>query len=899
MLAPRHNFLLQRFLPLVSAALLVCVEFSAAAEPEPAFRLATFSADVTVPIGHGMMGGAWLSKKIADPLEAHGLVLTGGGKPIVVVAVDWCEIRNDAYARWQEALAAAAGTTPERVLVSTVHQHDAPVADLEAERLLRTRGLKGTVCDPEFHEAAVQRVAKALRESLPKARNVTHVGLGQAQVERVASNRRYLTPEGMVRFDRMSRTTGKAAAEAAEGLTDPWLKSLSFWDNDTPLAVVHAYATHPMSYYGEGEVSADFPGIARRRRQHDLPGVQQIYLTGAAGNITAGKYNDGSHENRETLAKRLEEAMAKAWGTTKKLPLTNVVSKIESVQFEPRNGPGFAREDLEKKLKPGIAPFQQCLAAMALSWGKRTDVGRPIALPCLDFGFAQWLLLPGEAYIEFQLAAQRMRPDCFVLVSGYGDGATGYIPTERHIAEHDGNLTDWWWVAPGSERRLLAAIQRVLDVTKSETAAAPWKANLPVVLVKKELYLQHPAPRVAPWVALQYVGPKLELREVQGIERESDVGEQIKARWSTNNGRFWSEFVAVQPSNKVNYKGVPVWEGECVGAFHDASGLLVQLWLRQIDIKGVYHNFTYVRTSRDQGRTWSEPKQLRYEEGDAFDPEQPLKATFLNHNEGYPGNNILVRSNGTLVVCLAHANAPGDPKNNSRPWRMGSICFLGKASGAQASLPGSSAQTETPARMPALPGSFDWSPGARVEISPEVSARGLMEPEIAELTDGRLLVVWRGSTEGWDHTVARIPGRKFHSLSSDGGRTLSPPREWAYDDGSAFFSPSSFHRMIRHSVSGKLYWLGNISATPPAGNSPRTPLVIAEVDEGKAALKRSSVTAIDDRQPGQGDIQFSNFPLIEDRVTHDFILHVTTYGQEPIPQDWATADNFRYMLMLR
>src|SRR5207247_661034 len=130
--------------------------------------------------------------------------------------------------------------------------------------------------------------------------------------------------------------------------------------------------------------------------------------------------------------------------------------------------------------------------------------------------------------------------------------------------------------------------------------------------------------------------------------------------------------------------------------------------------------------------------------------------------EGYPGNNILVRANGTLVVCLAHANALGDPKNNSRPWRMGSICFLGKALGAPASLPASSTKTEMPARMPALPGRmpalpgrFEWSPGARVEISPEVSARGLMEPEIAELTDGRLLVVWRGSTEGWDHTAAR------------------------------------------------------------------------------------------------------------------------------------------------
>jgi hypothetical protein len=105
--------------------------------------------------------------------------------------------------------------------------------------------------------------------------------------------------------------------------------------------------------------------------------------------------------------------------------------------------------------------------------------------------------------------------------------------------------------------------------------------------------------------------------------------------------------------------------------------------------------------------------------------------------------------------------------------------------------------------------------------------------------------------------------------------------------------------MIRHSVTGKLYWLGNICPTPPRGNSPRYPLVIAEVDEAKAALRKGTVTVIDDRQPGQGDIQFSNFSLLEDRETHRFELHLTTYGQEPDPADWATADNYKYFLELR
>lgn len=861
------------------AAVLTATAPGLAAEADPVHRLAWFSADVTVPLGHGMMGGAWLSTSIADPLEAHGLVLFGAGRPVVFVAVDWCEIRNDAFERWQRVLAEAAGTEPERVMVCTVHQHDAPVADLTAERCLREHRAQGTVCDPAFHEVAVQRVARALRESLAATRPVTHVGLGTAQVERIASNRRYLTPEGAVRFDRTSSTRDPVARDAPENLIDPWLKTLSFWDGDTPLVAVSAYAVHPMSYYGQGEVSADFPGMARRLRQQALPTVKQIYVTGCAGNVTAGKYNDGAATNRAALAERLRQAMAKAWDATRLVPLTRADFRFERVRLEPRDGPGFTGSDLEQTIATNSRPFSQCLAAMGLSWRGRAEAGHRIGIPCLDFGSAQWLVLPGEAYVEYQLAAQRMRPDTFVLVAAYGDGATGYIPTERHVAERDGNLNDWCWVPPGSERRLLEAIRRVLSMPEHEAAAAPWKGNQPIALAKKELYLEHPAPRVAPWVGLQYVGPNLELREVRGIERESDVGENIAARWSTDNGRTWSEWQPVQPSNKVSYRGVGVWEGESVCAHDPASGLLVQLWLRQIELKGLYHNFTYVRTSPDLGRTWSELEQLRYEPGEVFDPQTPLKAGFLDRNEGYPGSSILVRSNGTLVVCLAHANAPGDPMNNSRPWRMGSICFLGNWDGAARN--------------------YRWTAGARVEVAPKVSARGLMEPEVAELKDGRLLVVWRGSTHGWDGTTAQTPGRKFYSLSADGGRTLGPPAEWKYDDGSAWYSPSSFHRMIRHSRTGKLYWLGNISAAAPAGNSPRYPLVIAEIDEATAALIRNTITAIDDRQAGQGDIQFSNFPLIEDRVTHDLILHVTTYGQEPDPRDWATADNFRYTLSIR
>ena len=98
------------------------------------YRVATFSADVTVPLGHALLFGAGKpAAKIVDPLYARGLVLLGPDKPIVFAAIDWIEVRNDAYDRWRDALADAAGTTRERVLFASVHQHDAPLSVVRGE----------------------------------------------------------------------------------------------------------------------------------------------------------------------------------------------------------------------------------------------------------------------------------------------------------------------------------------------------------------------------------------------------------------------------------------------------------------------------------------------------------------------------------------------------------------------------------------------------------------------------------------------------------------------------------------------------------------------------------------------------------------------------------------------
>jgi|SRR5579883_128703 len=448
----------------IAAALAVSVGAnSAIARAESKLTLSTFHTEITIPIGHPCMGGGIApAKEILDPLFAYGFVLRGVGKPIVFLALDWCEIRNGAYDLLREKVAKAVGTEAVRVMLCALHQHDAPIFDLEGQQLLEKHKAGGAICDLTFFEKAVSRVADAAKACLKDASQVTHIGTGEAKVEKVASNRRYLDENGRVHYNRMSATRDPKIRAGEEGTIDPLLKTLSFWTGDKPLLGLSAYATHPMSYYGRGGVSADFIGMARKRRQADTPGTVQMYASGCSGNVTVGKYNDGDPANRPILADRMYAAMSAAWKATKKVAVKDVNFRSVPLTLEVRTSDGFSEEVLLKRLKTDPRPFGQCLAALGLSWKHRCDAGKPIDLPVLDFGNAAIALLPAESYVEFQLAAQKTRPNSFVLVAGYGECGPGYIPIERAWKENDGNLTDWCWVNPGSEKRMMEAIAKAL-----------------------------------------------------------------------------------------------------------------------------------------------------------------------------------------------------------------------------------------------------------------------------------------------------------------------------------------------------------------------------------------------------------------------------------------------------
>ena len=423
-------------------------------------RLARFDVDATPPIGSHLaydpVTNVWdLS------LRARGIVLLGTGKPIVLCSVDWIGIANEGHDAFQTALANAAQTDPSRVAVHTVHQHDAPECDFGAEEVLLKAGLEAKNFESRFQREVLKRLDTAIKLALESPQSVTHIGLGKAKVHQVASNRRILGPDGKVRITRYTACKDPAVRSEPEGLIDPELSLVSFWSSNKPIAVLTYYAVHPQSYYRTGIANPDFPGVARFFRQLAVPTALHIHFNGAGGNLGAGKYNDGSPENRLALAERLADGMKRAWESINLQPVNceNLGWIVESVSLPPAKSIVKIRKQLEDKDPQALKGVN----ATRLEWLRRCEEGRKLDVACLSLGQSRILFMPGELFVEYQLAAKATRPDLFVAMAAYGDYGTGYICTaaayEQGGYEASPEASN---VEPEAEQILLDAIRKVL-----------------------------------------------------------------------------------------------------------------------------------------------------------------------------------------------------------------------------------------------------------------------------------------------------------------------------------------------------------------------------------------------------------------------------------------------------
>ena len=396
-------------------------------------RIATFRTDITPWPGETLV---WTTNliKVEEPLLAKGIVLADGPNRFVVCAFDWCLMGNESELAFRKALAAAAQTDPARVAVQCLHQHAAPYSDEGAHRLLDAATNPPPHLSGKFLDAARAQLSAAVQEAVGRLEPFNQVGTSQAKAERIASIRRLRDEQGrpITRWSNSAKDPTLAAFP--EGPIDPWVKTITFARDGQPLARLHYYATHPQTFCCDGRASADFVGLARQaveKRDH----VFQIYFTGCAGDVTPGKYSDGSPKAMAELSQRLQAAMLASIERTHLVPASNLVWRTESFVFPLRGDEAEVRAQCRKAIDtPALSGNERVFqGAMRLAYVDR--LARPIQVSSLQIGNAHILHLPGEPMVAYQLFAQQTKPADFVAVAGYGDCGCSYICTDAAIAE--------------------------------------------------------------------------------------------------------------------------------------------------------------------------------------------------------------------------------------------------------------------------------------------------------------------------------------------------------------------------------------------------------------------------------------------------------------------------------
>ena len=350
---------------------------------------------------------------------------------------------------------------------------------------------------------------------------------------------------------------------------------------------------------------------------------------------------------------------------------------------------------------------------------------------------------------------------------------------------------------------------------------------------------------------------------------------------SNNNGRSWlkspmkPDFISGLPSG---YRRNPV-----TSVLDTNTGRIITI-VNALDIKNLDPTIneppvaqkTYYlryRVSEDSGKTWQFDDPI-IQTGKFT--EHPFSGIFIGKNSIYLGDKgsipIITKKGKILVPAQTTPLGP-----DGELWNPG----------------GGYTYTDVVVLIGTWTGNnkISWKMSDRVKGDPHRSTRGMIEPTLLEMEDGRLLMVMRGSNEKKGSAEYQLPSYKWYSVSKDGGQTWSAPAPFTFEDGKSFYSPSSMSTLFRHS-SGRCFWVGNMTEENSKGNLPRWPLVFAEVNTKTLKLIRKSLLIVDthhEEDNSRGRLDISHISLIEDKKTKEIILTYPRSHNAYKSREWVTT----------
>ena len=408
-------------------------------------------------------------------------------------------------------------------------------------------------------------------------------------------------------------------------------------------------------------------------------------------------------------------------------------------------------------------------------------------------------------------------------------------------------------------------------------------------LLKKQLIAKRPEERTGVYCFIFNTPEKDGLMKIYSYIKRSDTSEISYIQFSSDNGKTWTAPKAVitgketaAGTERYNFSHLLLDESRKRMIIFKVKGLLPT----DEPLEGLKHWNIWYAVSEDGGRTNIIEEQLILQD-DEYHADHPVDGVWIGRNSLMLGDvstlAIMTKYqkdedvNGMVLlpVQISPTDADGNYYN---PGGGHSYHYSAVIRG----------RIEEAGRMQWL------SITDPVQNRPEESTRGALEATLAEMKDGRILMVMRGSNGGRKDPENKIPSYRWYSISEDGAKTFSTPQPWRFNDGEKFFSPSSCSQLLEHS-NGRYYWIGNINRENSIGNMPRNPLFICEVDQQSLLLKRETLCTIADVGEEQStQVTFSNFFAREERGTGDVLVYITAFHADP--ENIFGADAYEYRI---
>ena len=372
---------------------------------------------LTPPLGTPLIGYGGRERgadAIRDDIYATSLVLSDGETTVALVTCDLCALPMRQVRYVQRLIEERTGIPPAHVMINTSHAHSGPLTTFNEETPESVRQVVVALLDG-IAESVVQAAAALVPCRLSAGRGTVEASI----------NRR-----------KRNGYSDAVTPEFPEGTVDPDLHVVRI-DGlyGTPLAVVTAYACHPVALRPPSHaISADFV-CALRATVESQVGAPLLFAQGAAGNLVPIGPEMEMEERLELTGKVLgTEALrvyfalgAEACGADE-----SNESHSNATPAPPKPVLAAASETLLLDLwteQPPIADAERSHQTFPYLTPPLVNGKVECAVQALRLGDVALVGVAGEAFVEIGLAVKARSPIPHTIFLGYTNGCLGYIPT--------------------------------------------------------------------------------------------------------------------------------------------------------------------------------------------------------------------------------------------------------------------------------------------------------------------------------------------------------------------------------------------------------------------------------------------------------------------------------------